>query len=175
MRIIFGLGNPGQEYENTYHNVGLLAVLFLAEKIDGLGSLKKERHFWYRKSADLILAGTDPNAKLYMNESGIVVEEALSYFKLTPEDLILAHDDSDLPLGAWKLESERGAAGHHGVESTMQVLGTNTFTRARIGIRPEEIEGVRRKAGEFVLKPISKKDHEVLENVYAELNAKILS
>jgi PTH1 family peptidyl-tRNA hydrolase len=175
MQLIFGLGNPGQEYENTYHNVGLLAVLSLAGKIEDLGSLKKEKHFWYRKSSDLILAGTDPEAKLYMNESGVVVEEALSYFKLSPNDLILAHDDSDLPLGTWKLESERGAAGHHGVESTMHVLGTNTFTRARIGIRPEEIEGVRRKAGEFVLKPISKKDQEVLEKVYAELGAKVLS
>jgi len=178
MLLLFGLGNPGREYEHTYHNVGLLAVLALYGQLaepDAHTAPKTEKHFWHRKYPGLVLAGTAPDAGLFMNESGRVVEEALAYFKLIPKQLILTHDDSDLPLGTWKLEAERGDAGHHGVESTIQTLGTNTFLRGRIGIRPREIEGIRRKAGEFVLKTISKEDAALLEGVFKELGEKILS
>ncbi len=182
--LIFGLGNPGREYEHTYHNAGALCVAALKESLqdDGGGpkssaaGMKIEKHFWYCKfPPGIILAGVDPAASLYMNESGLAVREALAYFKLPPERLVLLHDDSDLPLGDWRLETDRGAAGHHGVESAIQILGTTVFWRGRIGIRPAEAEGARRKAGDFVLKPISEEDQRLLAGVFKELGAKILA
>ena len=178
MRIVFGLGNPGAEYENTYHNAGLLSLRELKEILDKEKAvttpMKTGKAFAYWKYGELVLAAARPDGSLYMNQSGIPVQEALAYFKASPADLVLLHDDSDLPLGVWKLEKERGSAGHHGVESVMETLGTDGFWRGRIGIRPPEPEGRRRKADEFVLARIGKDDREVLRKSFQELVLKVM-
>lgn len=173
--LVMGLGNPGEEYELTYHNAGLIALAELKELLErqkGHAAPKSVRNFAYWKYGNVILFAAHPEASLYMNNSGLAAKEALSYFKLAPESLVVLHDDSDLALGNLKFEKGRGAAGHHGVESIIKEVGSAEFWRARIGIRPETPER-RPKAGEFVLKRISKKDMETLGGVFQELAVKV--
>lgn len=151
MKIILGLGNNGEEYKNTYHNVGFLMLDYLKTKNIDIPLLR--------------LNG-------FMNEAGSDAAQALKKYKLAPEDMLVIHDDSDIPLGEYKFSKERGSAGHKGVQNIIDVLGTNNFTRLRIGIRPPEtIDHI--KAEEFVLKNISKTNLEILENVFMKAGEEI--
>ena len=114
MKLIVGLGNPGKEYERTRHNVGFLVIDELKRRVVSAHLLKPET---------------------YMNRSGEVVQKEMAYYKLSFDDLIVVHDDADLPFGSFKLESGRGSAGHNGVQSIIDALGGEKgFTRMRIGI-----------------------------------------
>ena len=128
----------------TYHNVGIEALLFLAGR-DAAWHTKKS--FRYAKIGTRVFVVP----LTYMNESGRAIRDALSYFKVKPESLLVFQDDSDLTLGTWKAAFGRGTAGHRGIESIVRELGTNGFWRIRIGIRKADS---KEKAGSFVLKKI---------------------
>ncbi len=161
-RIFIGLGNPGKEYENTYHNAGLLAVDQLAD-----APFKKHKGlFEYTTAPDAVFI----RPLTYMNESGSAAREALKKFNARAEDLTVIHDESDLPLGTFKVSKGRGAAGHKGVQSIIDALGTNEFTRIRIGIRDPR-ERRRKKAGEFALARIAARDRAALQAVFKKIPA----
>lgn len=167
---MIGLGNPGEKYAGTYHNAGWEILDFLktklGEKYDG-GGAKGGKGFHFYQYGETILAYPD----IFMNRSGEAVRSALAWFKKQPEDVVVFHDDSDLAVGEWR-EATGGAAGHHGIESILESMSGSGILRVRIGIRdPREKKGEhpRRKAGEFVLKKISKEDREKLESVFQEL------
>lgn len=165
--MIIGLGNPGKEYENTYHNVGALALETVVTALSGGDALRWEIHkklFTYARVHDWIFV----KPLTFMNESGTAVREAAKKFAVPPGHIILLHDDSDLLVGAWKISRERGAAGHHGVESVVATLGTNSFTRIRIGIRPRN-ERTRKKAETFVLRKITKIDAAIFKKIFGEM------
>lgn len=151
MKLIIGLGNNGEEYKNTYHNVGFLMLDYLKTKNIDLPLIK--------------LSG-------FMNEAGKDARQALKKYKLTPEDMLVIHDDSDIPLGEYKFSTSRGSAGHKGVQNIIDILGTNNFSRLRIGIRPLETKE-HVKAEDFVLKNISKTNLEILERVFAQAGEEI--
>src|SRR3989338_8033797 len=114
MKLVVGLGNPGKEYEQTRHNVGFLVI----------DELKRRG-----VSAHLLKPGT------YMNRSGEAVKKEMAYYKFLLTDLIVVHDDADLPFGSFKLGVGRGSAGHNGVQSIIDALsGEKGFHRMRIGI-----------------------------------------
>ena len=160
-KLVIGLGNPGREYEDTYHSVGALAVRAIA----GTLAWKPYKKLFLSASSD----GTAFVLPLvFMNESGRAASAAAKKFGTPPEDIVLVHDDSDLPVGTYKISIGRGSAGHKGAQSVIEALGTNAFTRIRIGIRPPR-EARRRKAGEFVLKKISPRDRAVFEKIFASL------
>ncbi|MDP1706509.1 MAG: aminoacyl-tRNA hydrolase [bacterium] len=164
IKLIIGLGNPGQEYENTYHNAGNKFVDFLKKKlIDDNISYKKEKGFEYAKINDLTLAKT----LVFMNESGLAVKKAAVFTKAKPEEILVVHDDSDLNIGDQKISLNRGTGGHKGVESAAKNLKTKNFWRLRIGIRPEEKN--RSKAGSFVLKNISTANLKKIENLFEKV------
>ena len=157
VKLIVGLGNPGDEYQATYHNAGALFVAFLQKT----GDIPKDK-----KSTPLYTAariGTRWIAipRTFMNESGRAVRAALGMRKARPDALLVAHDDSDIPLGKFKLAFGRGAAGHRGVESVIATLGTDRFWRLRIGVRYRP-----GKAGSFVLRPMSATDRDTLHSVF---------
>jgi PTH1 family peptidyl-tRNA hydrolase len=104
----------------------------------------------------------------FMNESGVAVKEAMKKFGAAAEDLLVIHDESDLTVGDFKVSTGKNAAGHRGIQSIIDHIGTNEFQRVRIGIRPAR-EVVRKKASEFVLKQIAKKDRERLEEVFKKI------
>jgi PTH1 family peptidyl-tRNA hydrolase len=162
-KIIVGLGNPGVEYEITYHNVGLLALQAFAPK----GVWKKHANlFTYLATQDAVFI----HPLTYMNESGKAVRAAIKKYNANAEELVVLHDESDLMTGDYKISVARNAAGHKGIQSIIDLLGTNAFTRIRIGIRsPREV--IRKKAGDFALKPIAIADRKTFARVFTEILA----
>ncbi len=167
IKAIIGLGNPGEQYELTYHNVGKMAVEYMASQQGRVLKTPSHKSFSATSSSPILAY-----AETFMNGSGRAVKELSEYFSLTPDQIVVAHDDSDMTIGTWKLASEQSDAGHHGIESVINHLGTNKFQRIKIGIRPSQ-ENVRKKAEEFVLKRISKKDRGALEDVFEEIRQKV--
>lgn len=167
-KLIIGLGNPSEEYKGTYHNVGFEAIDFLTKPDSsekqkwGASSSKK---FEYLKINGVIFA----KSLVFMNQSGEAAASAIKYFHLKPEQILVIHDDSDIYLGSYKLSFGRGAAGHHGIENINCALKNAVYWRLRIGIRPKEISGKRKKAEEFVLKKIKAADKKILISVFQKI------
>ncbi len=146
--LVVGLGNPGREYARTRHNVGFMVVDELARRYDGswrskfggqLAEIRLEGH----KIALL-------KPETFMNLSGQAVAPAMAYFKLTPEAVLVVHDESDLELGRLQARLGGGSAGHNGIKSVAKSLGTPYFLRLRVGVgRPER--GDRRPLADYVL------------------------
>jgi len=141
MKLIIGLGNPGKKYEGTRHNTGAMALAeFLSENTPPFAKWKENKKL---KSA---LAKGEINDEeiilalplTYMNESGEAVRLLASYYKLAPSDLIVIHDDLDLPLGKIRLSRQGSSAGHRGVQSIIDRLKAKDFVRIRIGILTNE-------------------------------------
>jgi PTH1 family peptidyl-tRNA hydrolase len=146
--LIAGLGNPGRGYEQTRHNLGWLVVDELAGRHGGsfrskfLGQLSEER-IGEKKVALL-------KPETYMNESGRSIAAAASFFKVDPGALLVVHDDVDLESERLQARLGGGLAGHNGLRSIAQALGTNDFLRLRIGVgRPGR--GDRRSVSDYVL------------------------
>jgi PTH1 family peptidyl-tRNA hydrolase len=133
MRLIVGLGNPGREYAWTKHNLGFQVVALLSESW-GI-ALTRHSHAadWGQgrvQSETVILA----QPTTYMNLSGQAVSRLLSYFKLTPADLVIIHDDLDVPRWRLKLARRGGPGGHRGVLDIIATLDTDEFIRVKLGI-----------------------------------------
>ena len=172
VKVIIGLGNPGSEYEHTYHNAGMLSLPFIAASLaPGAGPLEFKR---YKESFEYASAGnmTYVRPLTYMNESGRAVRDALKVLKASPENIAVAHDDSDLTIGRFRIAEGGGAAGHKGILSVVSHIGTEDFLRIRIGIRAADEEH-RKKAGDFVLSTITASDMKILEEAFEGV-AKIL-
>jgi len=157
--ILVGLGNPGKEYEGTYHNAGRMFLEYLAS--DANWQRPGRRSFEYAKGPSGIILVRPLS---FMNQSGLAVISALRYFKAKTDDLLVLHDDSDLPLGQFKISSGQGPAGHRGVSSVIAALGTKDFRRVRIGVRTRN-----GRAGEFVLKTASTAETETLQLVFGDI------
>ncbi len=147
--LIVGLGNPGRKYERTRHNAGFLSadeigrrlsVPIEQEKYDALiGRGRITEH-------EVVLV----KPQTFMNESGRAVSALLSGLYLTPDSLVVIHDELDLPLGTVRIKSGGGHGGHNGIRSLIDQLGTAEFVRVRVGIgRP--VPGI--DAADFVLSP----------------------
>src|SRR5436190_1004895 len=148
--LVAGLGNPGREYEQTRHNVGWLVADELARRHGGSFRSKFSGRVAEVRLGDLRLALLKPET--YMNESGRSVGAAARFFKVPPEQLLLVHDDVDLAEGRLQARVGGGLAGHNGLRSIAQHLGTNDFLRLRIGVgRPER--GDPRPVADYVLSP----------------------
>jgi peptidyl-tRNA hydrolase, PTH1 family len=174
--MIIGLGNPGDEYANTYHNVGRMAVdawAAIGDSTDTHPDFRRHGdHFEYYKSADNADGPIFVCPLVFMNESGLAVRDAMKAFDVKPEEILVIHDESDLPVGEYKVALGGGSAGHKGVQSIIDHLHTNDFWRARVGVRdPKEHTGEheRKKAGDFVLRAITTDDQEVLKKIFEEI------
>lgn len=131
MYLIVGLGNPGDKFINTRHNLGFEVVDYLRRKME-LPEFSKEDKFKAEiaKNSDLILA----KPLTFMNLSGMAVQPLATFYKIEPEHIIVVHDELDLPLGHIKIRVGGSDAGHHGVESVIKMLGSEKFIRVRLGI-----------------------------------------
>lgn len=161
MKLVAGLGNPGSKYAGTRHNIGFLAVQKVAER-SGI-SLKKSGHQAIYATGRV--AGEEVTLLLpqtFMNLSGASVGSACKSLGVEPGDLIVVHDDIDLPFGALKIKRGGGHGGHNGIRHIRQVLGTGDFVRVKIGVgRPAPGGDV---AG-YVLSPFSATERQSLEDV----------
>lgn len=151
IKLIVGLGNPGKEYKNTYHNIGFMCVDFLQKNL---------------APTQYKILKTDT----YMNKSGKFVKEKIKNLNLKPENILIIHDDSDIQIGNYKLSFERGSAGHKGIKSIINNLGTKKFWRLRIGVRSEDES---RKAEKFVTTDINHQQLENFEDVFWKIMNKL--
>jgi PTH1 family peptidyl-tRNA hydrolase len=148
--LVVGLGNPGARYRDTRHNLGRRAVELIADELGGSWRSRWNGRVSEQRDGDERLALLVPET--FMNESGRSVAPALRFYKLPPERLVVVHDELDLELGDVRAKQGGGLAGHNGLRSLAEALGTQDFLRVRIGIgRPER--GDRRPVADWVLQP----------------------
>jgi PTH1 family peptidyl-tRNA hydrolase len=148
--LVAGLGNPGREYERTRHNAGWMVVDELARRHDGSFRSKFSGQLAEVRDHERRLALLKPET--YMNISGRSVSAAARFFKVDPGELLVVHDDVDLEPGRLQARSGGGLAGHNGLRSIADDLGTQDFLRLRVGVgRPQR--GDRRPVADYVLSP----------------------
>jgi len=171
MKLIVGLGNPGKKYEKTRHNVGFIILDGLRDAWQTYGFSDWELS---KKFNAQICGGTVGNQKIilakpmtFMNNSGQAAALIAHYYKLAPADIIVAHDDKDIKLGDMKIQTNRGAAGHNGVRSVIEHIGSQNFTRVRVGIGSPN-EKKMKDIAKFVLKKFSLWEKKNLETVKNE-------
>lgn len=158
--LIAGLGNPGKEYLFTRHNVGFLSIDLLSECFNIPLKKKIKKSYSGNKFVDennIILM----KPLTYMNLSGTVIQSALARFRVIPENLIVIHDDLDLPLGKIRIKKKGTSAGHKGIQSVIDNIHNNNFIRIRIGIKSEYKENLSTE--EFVLSQFSKSEIKILK------------
>jgi peptidyl-tRNA hydrolase, PTH1 family len=148
--LVVGLGNPGPEYARTRHNLGFMVTDRLAEAWSGSWRSKFSGRVAEARDGDLRLALLQPLT--FMNVSGRSVAAAMRFYKLAPDALVVVHDEIDLEVGDVRAKWGGGLAGHNGLRSLRESLGTADFARVRIGVgRPER--GDRRPVADWVLTP----------------------
>lgn len=155
MIIIVGLGNSGEKFNNTRHNIGFEVVDFFAKKNDF-------PEFKMQKKYDALVSEKDEmilvKPQTFMNESGKTVSSIIKNRK--DATLIVVHDDVDLPIGKLKMVQERGSAGHKGIESIIQQVGNKGLIRLRIGVANSD-----QVAKDVVLKKFTKEEKEMIKSV----------
>lgn len=151
MKLIAGLGNPGKEYEKTRHNCGFLAIDALAKNLNL--SITSQKF-------DALIATTHINGEAvmlmkpltYMNASGSAVSQAVKFYKIQPEDILVLHDDMDLPVGSLRIRKNGSGGGQKGMKSIISSLGTDQIARIRIGVGHSEV-GNHDVVPDWVLSP----------------------
>ena len=150
--LVAGLGNPGREHASDRHNVGWMVVDEVARRHQGTFRAKFSGRLSEVRIEGRRVALLEPET--YMNESGRSIGAAVRFFKVTVDGLLVVHDDVDLDAGRLQLRLGGGLAGHNGLRSIAQVLGTQEFGRLRIGVgRPGR--GDRRSVADYVLSPFA--------------------
>lgn len=168
MKLIIGLGNPGTAYQQTRHNAGFLCLDFLQT------ALNCEPFITDKKMSALVASGLIDHQKIllvkpetFMNHSGTSVLALLQFYKLTPADIVVIHDDLDIAPGTYKTTASSRSAGHNGVEDIINILGTQDFFRIRLGIgRPTEVMGACMPSHDFVLHDFSTEELAALTGLF---------
>ena len=160
MKLIVGLGNPGIEYQFTPHNLGFLTVDRLADRLKVSITNRHCKAVTARAklgAEDVLLA----KPETFMNLSGMSVRELAEKYEANPAtDLVVVYDELDLPFGTARIKFRGGSAGHNGMESILSALGTDEFTRVRLGIAPDHPV---RDGASYVLAPFKKLQYEAVD------------
>ena len=133
MKLIVGLGNPGEKYDGTRHNIGFAALDRLAKEFSDnrvVWEESEEHKSLLFRAGEVMLV----KPQIFMNNTGIAVGSLVRFYKLEPRDVWVVHDDIDLPIGKIRIRTGGGSAGHHGIESIMENLKTDQFVRFRLGV-----------------------------------------
>lgn len=176
MKIIVGLGNPGEKYQNTRHNIAWLYFDYLLGPVKWLEN-KKWSALIYEQGEYLYVKPLS-----FMNNSGLVVRKIIDYYKLLPKNfglitkkdfnlqeiLTVIHDDLDIPFGDHRSSFDSGSAGHRGVQSIIEHLKTKKFERLRIGIKNEQLRTVI-PPEKFVLQNFPRPEKDRLANIFSEI------
>ena len=164
MKIIFGLGNPGQQYRNNRHNVGYKVLESLASN----QNLEFKRSF---RTSSYIAKKKDPEGwvffvkpRTFMNNSGLCVKKALNKYKANFSDVLIIYDDTDLPLGKIRFRAGGSGGGHRGMASIVSALGSEEVNRLRVGIGSSQGQ----ELSDYVLSDFSKIEREILANTIQE-------
>lgn len=177
MKLIVGLGNPGKKYEKTRHNVGFVILDMLHKNLlsSGINDWELSKKF------NALISGCVINGKkvilakpmTFMNKSGEAVQNIGHYYKLHQRDIIVIHDDKDILLGELKIQENRGSAGHNGIKSIIEHIGTQDFLRVRVGIASENKKKMT-DIPKFVLKKFTILEKKKLQKIINEVVNKIM-
>ncbi len=163
MIIIVGLGNPGEKFEKTRHNVGFKAIDFFAKKNEFPDfEISKKHDALISEKKKIFLA----KPQTFMNKSGTSVKKVMAQNKKA--DLLVIHDDIDLPLGKIKVVKNRGSAGHKGVESIIKAVGNKNLARIRVGIAPQK--GKSKAPEDFVVKNFSEEEQKIINKTIKKIS-----
>lgn len=172
IRAVIGLGNPGSKYALTRHNVGFMAVQRLAERLGASWSAKFNGLVARGRLGDRELTLLQPQQ--FMNLSGFATQAMAQFYGLKPAELLVVHDDLDLPFGRIQLKVGGGHGGHNGLRSLQAQLGDGGFARLRIGIgRPEGGKGGEEAVSNWVLSPFAPLERAELDGVLTRALAAI--
>ncbi|MFZ2193114.1 MAG: aminoacyl-tRNA hydrolase [Candidatus Moraniibacteriota bacterium] len=178
MKLIIGLGNPGEKYKSTRHNVGFIFL-------DRLQTIWKSPPFALNKKFEAEISQVNlgdekiilAKPQTFMNLSGMAVQKILAFYKLTPSEMLVLHDDKDIVCGKYKLATNSSSAGHNGVQNIINVLGTKKFKRLRIGIKNKNEDtnaSSQMETSDFVLSKLTDEDSKNIEamevDIFKEIN-----
>ena len=168
MKIIAGLGNPGKKYDGTKHNTGFMALNYFLQK----NSLTLEREKFEGKYTKQKIAGNDVillEPQTFMNDSGRSVAQFARFFKVNPQDILIIHDDMDMPLSKIRIRANGKSGGHNGIKSIIRDLGTSDFNRLKIGIRhPDNV--TEASVVSWVLSQFNTEQQKLMDTAYATAN-----
>jgi len=170
MKLFIGLGNPGKEHENNRHNAGFMFLDFIAGTFNTESNFKNEKKF----EADMFEVVIDAEKILfvkpqtYMNAIGRTVKKLADFYKIDPDNIIVAHDDLDLELGSFKIQKGRGPKIHNGILSIEEHLGSSDFTRIRIGIDNRDPEN-RFQGKDYVLSSFTHEEELKLNDIFNKI------
>lgn len=169
MKLIIGLGNPGKKYLFTRHNLGFMFLDFL-QKAWSFPEFRESQKFEAQlsKKNEIILI----KPKTFMNLSGKTVGALLAFYKITPEDILVIHDDIDIEVGKYKLVSDSSSAGHNGIKDIIEKLGTQEFERVRVGVKNEQLRNPLEPA-DFVLQNFSEEELEEIQKLFPEIRKEL--
>jgi len=163
MKLIIGLGNPGKQYQNTRHSLGQKIIKQFIETFYKTSLTTKNN-----LSAQICEVGQGSNKTIfvipteYMNNSGVSVQKIAQYYKISPINIYVVHDDLDLTVGDYKVQFDRGPAGHNGIKSIIEKLGTQQFNRIRVGIaKPQNNIPIE----DYVLQSFPKEELNIIDNL----------
>jgi len=161
INLIVGLGNPGNKYEGTRHNVGFSFIDFFSKQTESTITESKFQSLIGSKNISeqkFILM----KPQTYMNDSGEAVKEIKNFYKINPSQIIVIYDDLDLDVGQIKIKNTGSSGGHNGINSIINNIGSNEFTRIRIGIgKPKE----KSMTNKYVLSKFSKDDQKIINDI----------
>ena len=169
MKLIFGLGNPESEYKNTRHNFGQAIIKkYVETHHDASLTTKKQL------DAEIFETGQGSNKIIFaistgfMNNSGIPVQKISQFYKINPSDIYIIHDDLDLETGDYRIQFDRGPAGHNGIKSIIEQLNTQAFNRIRLGIgKPKSsvASGAGDPVEDYVLQHFSSDQSDIIKTL----------
>lgn len=177
MKLIVGLGNPGKKYAKTRHNVGFMILDHIQKtQKDDVSEFKKSSKFNAeiaegRHGDDKILLA---KPMTFMNDSGQSVQLIKQYYKIDPTDIIVVHDDKDIMIGEIKVHTDRGDAGHNGIKSIIEHIGTKKFTRIRVGVKNQNARAMNDTA-QFVLNKFSLFEKKVVRRIIEDATSRVLN
>jgi len=171
MKLIIGLGNPTAQYENTRHNAGFIISDEIQKQLDF--SLWQLNEKFKAEICEKNIAGEKiilAKPQTFMNLSGQSVGALATFYKIPVENIVVIHDDLDIELGAFKISTDSSAAGHNGVTSIFETLGTQKIKRIRVGIEGAEKKLERVMSGsDFVLQKFSDEELEIIKKLSEEI------
>lgn len=169
MHLFIGLGNPDEKYQYTRHNAGFMVLDALAKELSLVWKFNKK--FSAELATDHANDRILVKPQTYMNNSGLAIRKIIDYYAISLENILVIHDDLDIELGKYKISFGSRSAGHNGVQSIIDHLGTKDFKRLRIGIKTVEKEKIPTE--KFVLEKFSKEERDIVGKIIGEIMAEI--
>ncbi len=166
--LFIGLGNPGEKYAMTHHNVGFMAADSLAASFNATFQVEKKFQCYL---ATFSLNGVKHyimKPTTYMNLSGMAVRAFINYYKLSVDDIFVMYDDMDLPVGTFKIRKTGSSGGHNGIKSIINEIKSDQFKRLRIGIGRKK-DATSDEVIDYVLSPISLNDRTKLDVIFSHI------